>query len=749
MRNWFSTQLITEGGARGFVQRGQDETGGVPEVVVQELVDNHLLRGDTRGSVKLVELIHDRFVEPIRTANLRWSQKRRREQPWIDAAWNWYESGDSPATRSGPLLEGAALKAVLAEVEGHQLEPAVQEYIEASKAREQATTLKTERRRVFSLAALAGGVFLGLIVLGILALGLVWNRADLKVEVSLREQKEAALITKTNELSGTVSLLAEAEAKAKSAQKELESVTLSRIVSRLDLGSEDQRQFALLLSQEAMAISPTLQAESASIEALDAAYRRQAGWQPPITPTVYFTEAVTLPFSSPLTMTLRRDGEAVAAVVAGTDVVVALNPSDWVTRQLTTSFTSIGALALSDDGKYIAVAGCDQKPDTEQPNDGKQSSQNSASAPAVTSGCSNWRIEVSPITEDAIFHRTVPLDDSTGGVKALVFHPFLLQLVAATNDGSLLHWRLSASEPVAQPVVTSKLKNLVDLAVSSDGMYLAALDVQGRNKVWSWATWDGRDDDWPPDLKANSYRGVSFVRDGSWFATVSNCPNSPDGQVYNDPCPVLRLWQRGTQAPIGDPILVGENTTEVGFDELSDTLTTVGNSGLIGWNLNRDNWEELVCQRVGRTLTYDEWKEAFPNDDLTTYQGACSKPPHSSFVTARIAEATKKLDDCSPQGTEDGWRILDYGDIPQLQTAVTILVGQALDRFERNQTDLNNPAAACLQEANTLLADEGRDEIPLETGMETARRLLDGESKMRSEPEIVGYRAWGGSRTVS
>ena len=83
------------------MQRGHDDTGGVPEEVVQKLVDNHLLRSDTRGSVRLVELIHDRFVEPIRTANLWWNERRRREQPWVDAAYRWCESGDGPERATG------------------------------------------------------------------------------------------------------------------------------------------------------------------------------------------------------------------------------------------------------------------------------------------------------------------------------------------------------------------------------------------------------------------------------------------------------------------------------------------------------------------------------------------------------------------------------------------------------------------------------------------------------------------------
>ena len=95
VRDWFSTKLITENGAHGFLQRGKEETEGVPDSLVTALVDMHLLRSDARGGVRLIELVHDRFVEPVRRANAAWNERRMQDQPWIAAAYKWGQSGDT------------------------------------------------------------------------------------------------------------------------------------------------------------------------------------------------------------------------------------------------------------------------------------------------------------------------------------------------------------------------------------------------------------------------------------------------------------------------------------------------------------------------------------------------------------------------------------------------------------------------------------------------------------------------------
>src|SRR6185436_268568 len=72
LRRWFEQYLITSAGTRGTVFRGQKETGNVPNAAVDELVNQHIIRGELRGGSRWYELTHDRLIGPIKSSNERW-----------------------------------------------------------------------------------------------------------------------------------------------------------------------------------------------------------------------------------------------------------------------------------------------------------------------------------------------------------------------------------------------------------------------------------------------------------------------------------------------------------------------------------------------------------------------------------------------------------------------------------------------------------------------------------------------------
>jgi hypothetical protein len=82
LREWFSTQLITEAGTRGFVFMGEHSTGGIPNKAVQ-LLEGQLLRGESRAGGKWYELVHDRFVDPILQSNREWALAQQRRSRTI------------------------------------------------------------------------------------------------------------------------------------------------------------------------------------------------------------------------------------------------------------------------------------------------------------------------------------------------------------------------------------------------------------------------------------------------------------------------------------------------------------------------------------------------------------------------------------------------------------------------------------------------------------------------------------------
>jgi WD40 repeat protein len=72
IRDWFDTQLITPQGLRSTIMKGAQESGGLENTVIQAFVDAYLVRGEQRRGLTWYELIHDRFIEPIRRNNSAW-----------------------------------------------------------------------------------------------------------------------------------------------------------------------------------------------------------------------------------------------------------------------------------------------------------------------------------------------------------------------------------------------------------------------------------------------------------------------------------------------------------------------------------------------------------------------------------------------------------------------------------------------------------------------------------------------------
>jgi len=74
LRNWFEEALITPLGTRAVVFRGQKETAGMPNHVVNEIENQRLIRDESQRGVLFYELTHDRFIRPIQESNRKFSQ---------------------------------------------------------------------------------------------------------------------------------------------------------------------------------------------------------------------------------------------------------------------------------------------------------------------------------------------------------------------------------------------------------------------------------------------------------------------------------------------------------------------------------------------------------------------------------------------------------------------------------------------------------------------------------------------------
>lgn len=123
LRTWFEKELITDTGIRSTVYRNEmaGRTGSLPNAAVDAVSRRFLLRTEVRSGGAWVELVHDRFVEPIRASNADWFAEHMSTLQRQAALWN--EKGRS----SGLLLRDEALAAAEAWVVSHGGELALHE----------------------------------------------------------------------------------------------------------------------------------------------------------------------------------------------------------------------------------------------------------------------------------------------------------------------------------------------------------------------------------------------------------------------------------------------------------------------------------------------------------------------------------------------------------------------------------------------------------------------------------------------
>lgn len=173
LRPWIDEKLITVEGVRGLVARGQTNTEGLPNAAVDSLMRQFLLRQEPRAGVFWYELIHDRFVEPIRQANRRWREAQSPlSGPLHQTALQWDRSGRSEKL----LYQGDLLYESLRQENLGDATPVVQAFLTASQEaqarrdEERERETRTNRRLRWLTVALVGAVLVAA-VLAVLAFG--------------------------------------------------------------------------------------------------------------------------------------------------------------------------------------------------------------------------------------------------------------------------------------------------------------------------------------------------------------------------------------------------------------------------------------------------------------------------------------------------------------------------------------------------------------------------------------------------
>jgi hypothetical protein len=163
LRSWFSDKLITKAGTRSIVFRNENagETDGLPNRAVTLLGDQFLLRTELRAGGAWVELVHDRFIEPIREANQAWFA--RNLNPLIIAAEAWHDAGKPMAK----LYTGSQLAAAAAELQAKPGEFGDLERAFVEEGQRYEARVKEQRQRRQTL--ILGGVAAAFALLAIVA----------------------------------------------------------------------------------------------------------------------------------------------------------------------------------------------------------------------------------------------------------------------------------------------------------------------------------------------------------------------------------------------------------------------------------------------------------------------------------------------------------------------------------------------------------------------------------------------------
>ena len=318
LRTWFGTQLITEAGTRGTVFQGQESTAGLDNKVVDVLESRRLLRKEVRAGGVWVELIHDRFVEPIREIN------RQQATPLALDAERWNIAGEPNDFLYGKE-QLTQYRSQLIENPG-QFAPLEQSFLEASIRRDDQRLAR--QRRWIGLGVVAALVVLTVLTGWALTQASVANIERQKAEQSAVEarQQEQRAIEARLEAEGAVT----AQAVAIST-KDAESKFSAELASSLR---------AALATQQAGLPIPT----------------RQAGTpgEPPIFATLT-PDATAIAFVGTVEAQLAIQSARSAEVVNATATVIAIARTAVVQTSSLNAVLPPIPLTLRDQADYSGV----------------------------------------------------------------------------------------------------------------------------------------------------------------------------------------------------------------------------------------------------------------------------------------------------------------------------------------------------------------------------------------------------------
>lgn len=465
LRDWFSSVLITRDGTRNLIYQSETETGGMPNAIVLELERRFLLRAETRTGGRWIELVHDRLVRPIQTANQQW----RSQQPLIMAAEMWATTRDPAQLLAGAQLAEAQAQlaanptrfgpqerefvAQSAEAEAERL-AALEAETEQRRIEEQQRKEEAARNRTVAIGAVVAAVIMAALL--VISIWLGWQ----SFTTSITAQRASAEAGQQRRLAEQRAGEAE-EAKGRADASAAEAATRAR---EADIARREAEQLSRqirgdqLAGQAVMALenSPQ-QALLLAVEALGLSSDRDAplshGVEQGMHDVLHATGGKPIPagdaYATALTLSPDAGWVALANEI-GQVLQWSLSQPDAPPTELVTAGEPIAwALAASPDGALAAV---DEAGD----------------------------IRVWPANNKS----GAPLRLQTGSpLFTVTFTPDAQAVVAGGSDGALYIWLFN--QPEVAPVVLQGHTDAVNMvAASSDGRWLASGGADNRVLLW-------------------------------------------------------------------------------------------------------------------------------------------------------------------------------------------------------------------------------------------------------------------------
>jgi WD40 repeat protein len=188
VRDWFDRYLITVQGRRGQVLQG-DPSQTVPDKVVADLVNAHLVREDKRAGATWFELAHDRLIDPVRKSNDAWNLLNLSPLQRLASIW---DSKGRPAANF--LLRHQELEDGEAWAEKHAMEmnEVDRAFLQACQDYEARREAERSRQRVASLLVL-GAIAGTVAAIVIVSLAVLWVRSTTSEAAAKKSEEKAKL----------------------------------------------------------------------------------------------------------------------------------------------------------------------------------------------------------------------------------------------------------------------------------------------------------------------------------------------------------------------------------------------------------------------------------------------------------------------------------------------------------------------------------------------------------------------------